>query len=128
MRRVKLTHAMKMDTPYIVGDANEELLLRDFVAAFVVTHGNGIYIDEEPVPGPSRAVLEQQEAQIGTLKQVGEESPEPGELMKRPYGNAPKSSWVRYAVHGDHGQPPITQERAEMMTKADLMSRYGERL
>jgi hypothetical protein len=133
MRLVKLTSAMKISEPFvIVGDKDAQLRLSHAAAQFVIAQGNGVYADGGEQPGPSRAALEQQETEIqqaGTLRQVGEETPPPsGELVKRPYGNAPKSAWVRYAVNGDHGQPPITQERAELMTKADLMSRYGERL
>ena len=125
MRRVKLLRAYKMDDPLIVGDTGEELRLRDFVASFVVQQGDAIYLDEEPQPGPSRVELEKQETEIqaGTLKQVSEDEP-----MKRPYGNAPKAAWVRYAAHGDHGQPFMSEERAEGLTKADLMSKFGERL
>src|ERR1700733_10716750 len=38
---------------------------------------------------------------------------------KRPYGNAPKSAWIRYAVgmSGIKGCPVITEEGAEEMSK-----------
>lgn len=125
MRRVRLTQAMKMDTPFlIVGDKGDILHLPHPVAQFVTTLGNGIYVDGGEKPGPSRAELEEQEASIqaGTLTKVGEET---SEAPQRPYGNAPKSAWIRYACEVDD---KMTPERAEAMTKADLMSRYGERL
>jgi hypothetical protein len=158
MRRVKLTSAVKTDSPYVCGDANDILLLDDYAAFFVVRQGLGEYYGPAPAPGPSRAELEAEEAQIaaGTLQaipisksQEAIELPEkrtvvdPADLVspedraeaeaeaaaesvpKRPYGNAPKSAWIRYACEVD---PDMTPERAEGMTKADLMSRYGERL
>jgi hypothetical protein len=133
MRLVKLTCAMKTDSPFlIVGDKDAELRLSHAAAQFVVRGGNGVYIDGgEPKPEFTRAELEQQEEKIqaGNLKQVGEETSqsadEPPEEIKKPYGNAPKSAWVRYACSVD---PSMTEERGESMTKADLMSRYGERL
>jgi hypothetical protein len=134
MKRVRLLRAYKHDMPYVVGDKNAILSLPDWVAGWLVGQGSGIYLDGEPQLGPTRAELERQEEVIraGNLKQVGEESSQSGaeepEETKRPYGNAPKSAWVRYAAHGDHGRPLITEERAEGMTKADLMSQYGERL
>lgn len=50
---------------------------------------------------------------------------ETDDAPKRPYGNAPKSAWIRYGMSVD---PELTEERGETMTKADLMSKYGERL
>ena len=104
------------------------LSLPSYIANYAVTNGFGVYMDGEPQPGPSRAELERQEEKIaaGTLTQVGEETsqPEPEEV-KKPYGNAPKSAWVRYAAAVDEN---MSEERAEGLTKADLMSRYGERL
>lgn len=128
MRKVKLLSAVKMDTPYICGDKDQELRLANYVAGFAVLHKLAVYTDAEPEPGPSRAVLEAQEEAL-RLKQaaVQEEKTEEGEPeeIKRPYGNAPKSAWIRYALSVD---PKMTEERAEGMTKADLLSRYGERL
>lgn len=120
---------MKTDFPFqIVGDANQVLHLTDPAAVFVVQLGNGVYEGDPPAPGPSRAELERQEqerlSEANTLSQVGEEPPAE-EAPKMPYGNAPKSAWIRYACAVDS---ELTQERAEGMTKADLMSRYGERL
>jgi hypothetical protein len=135
MRRVKLTSSVKMDTPLIVGDKDDILFVPDHVAEFAIRQRLGIYLEDEPKQGPTRAELEQQEAEIeaGTLKKIGEddsqsdtdEEPAEPEEVKRPYGNAPKSAWARYAALVD---PEMTEERAEGMTKADLLSRYGERL
>lgn len=119
---------MKMDSPYIVGDVDDKLTLPDYSAAFAVHSGNAKYLDSEPPPPPPRAQQERQEQEIGTLRRMGEESSQPDsepEEVKKPYGNAPKSAWVRYACSVDD---KMTEERAETMTKADLMSRYGERL
>jgi hypothetical protein len=130
MRKVRLLSAVKTDVPYICGDKDQELRLADYVATFVVLHKLAVYTDEEPVPGPSRAELEAQEAAL-KLKEadadVREEKAEEGlkDEVKRPYGNAPKSAWVRYAVAVDD---KMTEERATDMTKADLMSKFGERL
>jgi len=153
MRRVKFTSAVKMDRPYIIADMNAELTLDDTTAAFAVHNKLGEYVGAPLEVGPTRAELEaQEEARIGTLKRLAEgpndatwndpgsepdgqpvpevagapNSPEP----KRPYGNAPKSAWIKYAVDmsGIRGCPEITIERAEEMSKADLMSRYGARL
>lgn len=135
MRLVRLTSAMKTDTPFvIVGDKDATLRLTHAAAQFVVILGNGVYADDGEQPGPSRAELERQEAEIqasAAPEKTGEDDSQPGddadaaEEVKRPYGNSPKSAWVRYACQVDD---KMTEERAEGMTKADLMSRYGERL
>jgi hypothetical protein len=153
MRRVKLLMAVKLDNPYLVGDKGATLLLADYLADFAVRNKFGEYAGAPLEPGPARAELEAEEARIGTLKRLGEPQEIPvakrgdGDLIpeertvidpaglvtdpgaheppKRPYGNAPKSAWIRYAVSVD---PGMTEERGELMTKADLMSRYGARL
>lgn len=137
MRRVRLTCSMKHDDPLVVGDKDAVMRLPDHAAAWAVAQGNAVYLEEPPKLGPTRAELEAEEHEVGTLKKLGEASsqtddspvkralddaPEP---PKRPYGNAPKSAWVRYACEVDD---KMTEERGEGMTKADLMSRYGERL
>ena len=144
MRRVKLTNAVKMDSPHaITGDKGTELALSSAAAHFAVRNGLGEFIGEElETPGPTRAELEAREIEI-VKREDGIEFPEqrtvidPADLVsdedraeaegppKRPYGNAPKSAWVRYAVSVD---PDLTEERADTWTKADLMSRYGSRL
>jgi len=132
MRKVRLLAAVKTDVPYICGDKDQELRLADYTAQFAVLNKLAVYIDAEPEPGPSRAELERQEAERAaahTLRQVSEETSQSGpgadEPPKRPYGNAPKSAWIRYACEVDER---MTEERAELMSKADLISRYGERL
>lgn len=129
MRHVRLTSAVKVDTPYpICGDPKDVLYLPDHAAVTVIKQGWGEYHGPPPEPGPSRAELERREADEERERQEivaeGGTPPEPEEV-KRPYGNAPKSAWIRYAVSVD---PELTEERAETWTKADLMSRYGERL
>ncbi len=140
MRRVKLTCAMKTDEPPIVGDKDDKLTLPDYAAAHAVMLGNAIYLDSKSFENaPTRAELEAQEIEIKKREDlipenrtvldpadlVGEDDRAEAEKPKRPYGNAPKSAWARYAVAVDQ---ELTRERAEGMTKADLMSRYGSRL
>lgn len=118
MRRVKLSCAMKMDNPYIVGDAGTELCLPDHAAFLVIRLGNGVYCDGgEPKPEFTRAELEAHEEAV-TIGEVIEEE------IKRPVANSPKAAWIRYAAAVDEN---MSEERAELMTKADLMSKYGER-
>lgn len=150
MRRVKFTTAVKMDRPYIVADLNAELTLDDATADFAVRNKFGEYVGPPQEVGPTRAELEAaEEARLAeTYKTAtGQDWNDPGDEPdgqpvpevagapdspepKRPYGNAPKSAWADYAVKmsGIKGCPVITMERAEEMSKADLMSRYGARL
>ena len=129
---------MKMEQPFpIVGDKDATLRLTHPAAQLVIALGNGEYVDGGEDAGPSRADLEKAEAEIqaGTLKKIGDpdsegqapvfDTPDEPEVIKKPYGNAPKSAWARYACSIDK---ELTEERAELMTKADLMSKYGERL
>jgi hypothetical protein len=60
-------------------------------------------------------------------KETGRTHPEflPEPEMTLPWTTAPKSDWIDWAVHGDHGQPPVTSEDAALLTKRDLMNRYG---
>jgi hypothetical protein len=127
MRTVRLTSAMKMDNPYIVGDIGAELTLPDHAALMVVRLNNGVYTDivPEPMPQFTRAELERHEEAIKLKKLDAPSADKPEEEIKRPVANAPKSTWIRYAVSVDE---KLSEERAELMTKADLMSRYGERL
>lgn len=129
MRRVRLLCAIKTDEPRVVGDAGDELRLPDYATTLHVRLGNMEYIDggdDSGPPPPPRAELERQEAErLAALQEPKTEPSDPAEPPKRPYGNAPKSAWVAYACAVDE---KMTEERAEGMTKADLMSRYGERL
>ena len=122
---------MKMDNPPVVGDIGAKIYLPDIVAASVVVAGNGVYVDGDDHDLPDRLTHDLP----GTLTHVGEETsqpePEPegesSEPPKRPYTNAPKSAWVEYASHPATPKN-ISAERAEGMTKVDLISRYDERL
>jgi hypothetical protein len=126
MRRVKLTRAIVL-APHLTGDVNDKLYLSDDDAATLVNAGFAVYADGGPGDQSLQPVVPSGPAP-GTLTKVGEETSQPEEVPeppKRPYGNAPKSSWVEYAVAVD---PKMTKGRAEGMTKVDLMSRYDERL
>ena len=136
MRRVKLSCAMKMDEPRIVGDKDAVIDLPDHAAQLVVKLGNGEYIGGDLEPIVTRAELEAEEhARLTELDADGDspmkravdgvEEPPALEVPKRPYGNAPVAAWRRYAVAVD---PELSEERAEDMKKAELMSRYGTRL
>lgn len=138
MRKVRLTSAVKLDSPPVCGDINDEPILPTPTAAFLVNNKLAVWVGgnveiEPPNPGPTRAQLEAEEAKHGTLKRLDDEDkvvtePDEDKVVeppKKPYGNAPKSAWVRYAVAID-GE--LSEERAEDMTKADLMSKYGSRL
>lgn len=122
-----------MDQPFpIVGDAGQVLHLSNPAALFVITMKNGFYLDEEPYPKFTRAELEKQEEELTARPYNPDEGqatvfdiPDEPVTPKMPYGNAPKAAWIRYARAIDAA---LTQERADGMTKADLMSRYGERL
>jgi hypothetical protein len=137
MYRVQLTSAVKL-SPAMSGDIGQKLILTREDAYHLVGHNLAVWVDREDTegtPGPTRAELEAEEEKHGTLSKIGEEtsqsdSPdEPEETepeeVKRPYGNAPKSAWIRYACAVDE---KMTQERGEGLTKAELMSKYGERL
>jgi hypothetical protein len=52
-----------------------------------------------------------------------EPEPEEVEEVKRPYTNAPKAEWVKWAV--SQGANKLD---AQCMTKAELQNQYGERL
>jgi hypothetical protein len=137
MRHVKLLCAMKTDAPFvIVGDKDAILRLTEPAAKFAVRQGNAVYLDDDEYQSrPTRAELEFEEAKTRNAEQVRDTLDLPGENeeVKRPYGNAPKSAWIRYAVYADSKLDPppanpMTTERGEGLTKADLMSKYGERL
>lgn len=130
MRAVRIIQAVALFSPYvIVGDLGALLCLPDAAGEFAVTQGYAVDTDPANLPPPAPV---QGPDTAGTLSKLGEESsqaepeePEEAEPPKKPYGNAPKSAWAAYAAAVD---PEMTVERAEGLTKADLMSRYGERL
>jgi hypothetical protein len=64
---------------------------------------------------------------FGTSDAAAEEDPAETEL-RQPWSTASKAEWITWAAHGDHGQPPVTEEEAAAMSKIQLMSRYGGRL
>lgn len=72
---------------------------------------------------PGQGPVEQIEADLAEMK-LPDETAE----LKQPWNIASKAEWIRWAAHGDHGQPPVTEEEAAAMTKIQLMSRYGGRL
>jgi hypothetical protein len=51
------------------------------------------------------------------------EKPELSTASGRPYGNASKADWVNWAV-----RQGAKREDAQLLSKRDLMGRYGERL
>lgn len=140
---VTVIRALKLETPFAITAARgERVSLSEEAAAWAVRHNFAIYYslpravqpltkvldpppDPEPIPLVKRSedLIPETPSKLDPVDLVTDpEAPKP---MKRPYGNAPKNAWIDYAVSVDEG---LTRERAEMMTKSDLMSRYGERL
>lgn len=131
MRTVKLIQAVKHDSPFIVGDVNATLDLPDDAADFAVTQGFGVYtaqnipvVQHEPLIPEERKIIDPRDL-LGPDGQAEADEAEEPEPPKRPYGNAPKSAWAAYAAAVD---PDMTIERAEGMSKNDLLSQYGSRL
>jgi hypothetical protein len=134
---VKLVQAVKHDSPLVVGDIGATLLLEDEAAEFAVTQGFGIYLPgsipivalEPLIPDKPKVIdprdLLGPEGQKEADEARDADSPEPPAKPKRPYGNAPKSAWVEYVVAIE---PDMTFERADGMSKSDLMSGWGQRL
>ena len=120
MISIRMLMAVKSDAPFLVADAGAVIVTDEATAAFAVRQDWAV-----PVEGfqavPESADLQEQ-AREETSQVETEDDPEP---PKRPYGNAPKDAWIEYAAAVD---PEMSRERALGMTKADLMSRYGERL
>jgi hypothetical protein len=78
----------------------------------------GLYENQQPV-------VDQDALEAGYPIDI---DPSPG--LKQPWTTAPKSEWIEWAVHGDHGKERPAPEEAAVMTKAQLMNSYsyGERL
>jgi hypothetical protein len=57
------------------------------------------------------------------VESAGFEKPELSTASGRPYGNASKADWVNWAV-----RQGAKREDAQLLSKRDLMGRYGERL
>ncbi len=130
MIQVRIIQAIKADDPYIVvGDVGALIELHAPAADWAVTQGYAVYtghvpvVQREPLIPEERKVIDPRDL-LGPegQKEADEETPEP---PKRPYGNQPKALWAEYAVAVD---PELSLERALGMSKADLMSQYGERL
>jgi hypothetical protein len=85
-------------------------------------------VTEFPVQEPSPEFREQaaefMDANDELLARLDDE-PVP---LRMPWSNASKADWIRWAAHGDHGQPRIDEGAAAALTRNELMSRYGERL
>ncbi len=127
VRQVRIIQAVKTDHPFvIIGDVNDTLLLPEYAADWAVTQGYAVETGVIPVVQTHADLIPDKPRVIDPAVLVSDpdahEEPEP---PKRPYGNQPKSMWATYAAAVD---PDMTVERAEGMTKADLMSQYGERL
>jgi hypothetical protein len=124
---VRIIQAVKTDSPYVItGDAGAIIDLPAPAADWAVTQQYAVYEGGViPAIPEVREVSSQPDPDSegqATVFDTPDEEPEP---PKRPYGNAPKSAWVAYAIAV---RPELTQERAEGMSKADLMGEFGQRL
>jgi hypothetical protein len=119
MVSIRMLMAVKSDAPFLVADAGAVIVTDEATAAFAVRQDWAVPVEGfQAVPESADSPEQGREE----TSQVEAEDPEP---PKRPYGNAPKDTWAEYAAAVD---PEMSKERALGMTKADLMSRYGERL
>ncbi len=132
MVTIRLTSAVKMDAPFfITGDAGSRIQLSSEAADWAVTQKLAVYegaqeipvVQREPLIPDERKVIDP--ADLVSDPEAHQEPESAKEPPKRPYGNAPKSAWVEYVVAIE---PDMTRERAETMSKADLMSGWGQRL
>lgn len=120
------------------GDHGEIRHLPDFEAEEIVRQGlaephgswgvtDGVrdsYLAEE-IPLVKRAdaiEFPEERTAIDPADLVSAEAP-PEPRPRRPYGNASKADWITWAIY--QGCP---EDEAAGLTKAELMSRYGERL
>lgn len=156
MRNFMLTQAMNLYEPYrICGDANTIIELSDEAAAFARQQGYGtLYGDaalpsyEEIVPPPEPVGTLQKmnfenvspplpddpvvhepsshpDAEDSPIQRALDNVPEPEPAtLKKPDGRNTQKVWAAWAVAND---PDLTIERAEGMSKQDLMSQYGGR-
>lgn len=134
MVAVRVVQAIKTDDPYVItGDAGAIIDLPAPAADWAVTQQYAVYESSvipvnktgpDLIPDKPKVI---DPADLVSDPEAHEEPEEPTEPAppKRPYGNAPKSAWVSYAIAV---RPELTQERAEGMSKADLMSEFGQRL
>jgi hypothetical protein len=117
------------DYSFMAG-VGEELSVSDEQADALVNRGNAVYLDGVPV----REILITEHPVTGTGGNSGTEYtfgetapvvPAVPEELKRPWGNATKGEWIKYALAAD---PDLTEEAANDMSKVQLMQAYGERL
>jgi hypothetical protein len=125
-----------------VGDAGAQFLVEDDVAAEAVAsglleytpgdeHNTAVPVYDPDADSPIQHALdevpEDERPREMTIEEryaeLSDGTPAEPEELKRPYGNRPKSEWVDYAISKGHDP-----DEATGLTKADLMSLYGERL
>jgi hypothetical protein len=127
MNRIKLLSAIKL-TDRCTGDIGAVLSHLTFAECKgLVTQRLAEWIEWDPQDGPKMPTRAELDLEEVTSLQEQAEAPadEPPPPPKKPYGNASVDAWRRYAVAIDS---ELTPEQAQLVTKADLMSRYGERL
>jgi hypothetical protein len=120
MQTMRMTRTVNF--PWFTGYEGETVTVDDEVAYAVVIHQNAAELIEGS-PEPVRKIPNTEHPDP-----VGEVLPpktEEAEKLKRPYGNATKDEWRKYAVATD---PDLTEEAAADMSKVQLMQAYGERL
>ena len=150
MYEVQLITAVNLFEPYrICGDIGDKLFLTEEAAAFAVQQKLAMECGE--VPGlPQYEEIVPPPEPVGTLQKMNfapehpdepvrpdlieDDSPvqraldgveEPVPLtLKKPDGRTSQKGWAAYAVAMD---PDLTTERAEGMSKQELMSQYGGR-
>lgn len=131
MTLIRLRRPYKMDS--VVGDANEVVDTDPATARALVDSGDAVFEGEQqtpmlPIPVVKREdgiEFPEQPQIVEVPEDFGESEESEDAIAKRPYGNATKAAWVRYAIALDEN---LSEAAATAMTKADLMSRYGERL
>ena len=100
--------------------------LSDERAAELVGMQMAVYLD---ISEPVREIPNAEQPVIGVGENSGTEyefgEPEETPELKKPYGNATRAEWVKYALSKDSD---LTEEAANDMSKVQLMQAYGERL
>ena len=145
MRAIRITQANWLNDE-VGGDRNTVKLVRDEMAFDAVeVHHIAEYAPEYDQPETREIPVMKTAAELIPDKpevidfpaepepevRVREDpAPEPEDAvpLRRPWSTASKAEWITWAVHGDNDGWPITEEAAAQLTKAELMSRYGERL
>ena len=135
---------MNLFDPYrICGDANTVIQLSDEAAAFAVQQGYGTiegtlqsYNEMVPPPEPVGTLQKMNFApelpdeparpdlveDDSPIQRALDDVPEP--VMKKPDGRSNQKTWAAWAVQVD---ADMTLERAEGMSKQELMAEYGQR-